>query len=362
MQLLYKTNNRLCEHMKPAALLFLLSIWGLCCAKTAEMPETLFTIEVKLKNSSREERNEAIRTALSTVLSRMIENKQSLQTESVQKLLSQSSLYVNQFHYRILDPIQSEKELQTFLKITFDADALQQVLINHSIRFLPSVRPPVLIILLIETPSGKNTFDPDLMPELAGILKQSSQQWGLTLVFPIQELPGHDLLANQADFIIDRDKLNQIKAQYRLDTILSGIIRLHNDCWLAHWFLLSKLNDVTWSGNCQTLKIVVDTAMQKLYDTLFNLYAQPAVTKELVMKISGIKGHNDMIRFKKFLLNLATVDTITGLRVKSGYYFFHLILHSDPTSLQQELKNKGLILKKNNTKKTGIAEYTIYLN
>ena len=194
------------------------------------MQSNAFSVEIKniyqgkatIENQG--QRNESIRNALKSVLSKLLSDQAHSNAEAIEAILAKSPQYVQQYRFenpRPADATNNENSPKLLI-VDFNPFALNTALESHGFKIWGADRPEVLLWLVVEAKHKRNLFAADTMPELGIAIGSAVEKKGLALLFPLMDLTDRRQLTVSDIWIGFDDRIRQASQRYGVDHILAG--------------------------------------------------------------------------------------------------------------------------------------------
>ena len=279
----------------------------------------LFSAEVLLDNRTKDPLNKAYEEALNVVLHRISDSNLSSNQETVNKLFPMPSLYVNKFRPSIDDK----------LWVSFDGEAIKDVLRNAGHVVWDSDRPLTLIWLAVDWGQGEREIISDMSTDLNveqtrsidqnriihRRISEIAEERAIPIVFPL--LDSIDLSSVTFSDIWGGfdEQVITASGRYEVDSILIGRIR-PNSNQKNRWSYFFE--DKNWIWTDAPNKVISEIA-----DILAAEFAIVGNTplEEIILNISGINTLSDFGLLKNLLSNVSLIEdlkllALSGNRVK----------------------------------------------
>lgn len=216
-----------------------------------------FTVEVRVADQGRSERNSAYLLAFDRVLRRQVETRVRVEPAQREELMQDPSLYVQRFRYRSVVPGQDDIRLATrsvrngtapaaVIAVTFPTDLaaiIQQQLIPVAEEPLAPVIAPVIALVAVEQQGNQFIIGGDRGRRFQQRATELAAANNLQLQFP--EITPEDLtLISASDiFNADAERINAFIARYAGNELLTGAIyRLSPTTWQSDWSFTGLAN------------------------------------------------------------------------------------------------------------------------
>lgn len=287
--------------------------------------EDLFEVEVIAKSQSREDRNTAIKEAMTIVLGRVMAGENIFQDPVVQSALADAPRYVRQYQYALVPMAAGAADSSRLMRVLFDETALLGLMKASKLGIWNEIRPEMLVWLVVEQRGRRRLYRQGLYPEMDKALFAAAKRKGLPLLLPLMDLQDQQAITVKAVLSAHSEQLLKASERYDTPAVLAGRVVRRKGCWLADWRLYFDQKINQWSSPCCTLFEVMLSGMQGAYDKLSAFYAVKVGVLEqgeVTLKIMGIKGIDDMTLLTDYLEGLSGIKAVSWLRVEAGGNYF----------------------------------------
>ena len=282
----------------------------------AEDIDDLFSAEVTLDNKANNPLENAYKEALNVVLTKISHSDFSANKEAVKKLFPIPSAYVNQFRPSIDDK----------LRVSFDAEAIQDILRNAGYIVWGEDRPLTLIWLAVDWGQGEReiisdgnvdlTIEPSHSIDRSRLLyrriSEIADERGIPIVFPLRDtidlrnLTFSDIWGGFDEQVI------KVSDRYKVDSILIGRIRPHTNL-SNRWSYFFEGKKWVWADPSEEV-------ISEIADILAAEFAVGgnAVLENVVLNISGIDTLIDFGLLKTLLSEISLIEDFMVLEVSGN--------------------------------------------
>ncbi|MDP2178052.1 DUF2066 domain-containing protein [Methylicorpusculum sp.] len=312
----------------------LLVIYCVLASQSAVAAEVkgLFETEVMAKSQSRDDKNAAIKAALTVVLQRVLAGNDILTDPVVQKLLDTAPVYVKQFQYAMIDSRNEAHTDKRPVRVLFNEDRLLDLLKSSKLSIWSEIRPETLVWLVVEEEGQRQFFKSDTMPMISQSLNKAARYAGIPIIFPLMDLAEKTQITVGDVLSAYPAQLMTISARYDVVSILAGRLVKKQGCWQAEWALYFDDNVAQWMGSCGSLDEALVGGMSGTYGNLSKYYSvKPGVVNLTTVNVSvmGIRGADDMNRVNRYLTSLPMVKSANWLGVKEGFNTYAVTFEGD---------------------------------
>ncbi len=329
----------------PVRLLFLVVFLFFQNAVAVEV-KGLYEIEVLADSRSNEDRDKAIREALTIVLGRVLAAEGAMQMPVVKNAITGASHYVRQFQYAMSARRGQVDERSRLMRVLFDEPQLLNLLRNSNVGVWSEIRPETLMWLVVEQQGKRQFYHADNMPEMENAITRASKMKGLPIIFPLLDLEDQRKISVSEVLSADSTQLLTVSKRYDVVSVMAGRVVKTGKCWQAEWALHFDDKITQWNTDCGSLDQVVLTGMQGVYDVLSVYYGvKPEVNESgtTVLRIKGIKNMTDMIKVENYLRSLTMIKSVNWVSVNDGYNVYEIGYQGNEILLGETLTASGLL-------------------
>lgn len=314
----------------------------LFCGQQADAAvlSNLYETEIIAQSPSPEDRNIAIKAALSAVLKRVLVLDNRRQQAVVEAILARAPQYVKQYQYALQESGLSVNTSARAMRVLFDERALDAVLRSGGIKIWGATRPETLLWLVVEENGRRSFFKAEMMLELANAVSAVSKQTGLPLLNPLLDIDEQRLISVNDVLSAYPQRLLSVSERYDVVSILAGRVVKRQSCWESDWAFYFGQGIEQWTKACGSLNDVLMTGMQGAYGRLSARYAVSSdalPTGQVTLAISGVNGAGDMKRINRYLNSLAPVKSVFWWGADAGFNEFRVKFVGDRQTLEEIL-------------------------
>ncbi len=300
--------------------------------------ERLYEAEVIAKSELQKDKNTAIKQALTRILTRVLAGNDILQDETVKAVLANTSPYVREFQYALMENNNNETDKTRLIRVKFDEKQLVNTLRPGKLSYWNEIRARTLIWLVIEEEGEQQLFNAAVMPEIDAAMERAAKQKRLPILYPIQDLKEKQQLSISDVLSAYSQQLLDVSSRYDVVSTLAGKLVKKNNCWKAEWTLYFDEKIDQWRSQCVAINKATLNGFQGVYDRLSKYYAVKSDTKELssvILKVSNINSIKSLELVTDYLESLSMVSTVTWVGEEKGYNAYRVFFHG----FQQTLNN-----------------------
>lgn len=304
------------------SILFSINVLLTSSVLIAQPVSDLYRATVPVAGAEEADRDVALRQALGQVLVKLSGDRTLLDNPRVKAKLAQAEKLVEQFEYQT-----RPHDEQRLLVVSFDEDAVKQLLRDFGIAQWSNARPTLLIWIVLDAEAKQTIINRIEQPTEANTLSIEAATRGLPVLFPIVDL--EDLRALQVTDIIvgKREAIEQVARRYNVPTTWVGYVTSQDDTWKGQWHLLIGTEQFSWQSTADTLSALLTKGVHETVDKVakraivFNTapaanageLTPRAAEETFTLKINALPSLDDYARVRDYL---HSVDIITDLQIQ----------------------------------------------
>jgi uncharacterized protein len=295
----------------------------------------LYEVKVPVKSRESEQRMQAFKQALITVMTRITGNRNINSKADVAGLLESPSRYIQQ--YRYLDAEGDASQL--ILWVRFDGGALERRLAAAGLPVWGTERPVVLIWLAIQGMGQRYLVGEDKAPIMRDVMQTTAKERGITLIFPLLDLEDQNRV-NIADVIGEFDnRVRQASARYPADVIVVGRATALNDgYWRAHWSAYFGDQKSEWTSGGNLVEQMLSEGIHKLTDILSGqlaIHGSGGEDTVVALEVDKVDTLEDYVHLRTYLTSLSQVQWHRPYRIESNRVSLWLKLRGNIHDLER---------------------------
>jgi hypothetical protein len=256
----------------------IVSLSLLCLPLAAQPVSDLYQVREVVASQQPEERDDALKRALETLLLRLTGDPQAAQNPGLAALRAEPQQIISRYGYEAGTP-------QNLL-VEFDPISTERTLRQAGLTLWSANRPAILAWWLNDTSDG-STLVGDAQPA-ATALRNAASRSGLPLRLPLADLD-EQLLASAENLAASQpDALLPASARYNADALLAVQAREADGQWQAQWQLW--LGDSREQGSAQGVdqQALADAVLQAVSARLAPRFmSQPGTAQALQIQVQG---------------------------------------------------------------------------
>jgi len=314
-----------------------------CPAIWAAEVTGLYETAVVAESQSPDDRNNAIKDALSVVLRRIVAGADIFNDRIVRAAIADAPRYVRQYQYSLMGSGyqgNGNDDNTRSMRVLFDEQALLNLMKTGNLKVWGETRPETLVWLVVEENGQRVFFKPESMPEVDVALKNMAKQAGLPLLFPLMDMDELKQLSVNDVLSAYPDNLLAVSERYGVVSILAGRVVKTRGCWKTDWAFYFDQGVEQWTKSCGTLNDAVLAGLQGVYNRLSNYYAVKPYAIEMDvarLKISGILTMDDRARVTEYLKSLRMVKSVNWVSEDTGVALFKVGFEGKRADLEETI-------------------------
>ncbi|MDF1583170.1 MAG: DUF2066 domain-containing protein [Methyloprofundus sp.] len=310
----------------------------------------LFEVEVAALSQSREDRNAALREAMSIVLNRLVVGDNINQDATVKIALDNAASYVDQYQYELNVNAKAGSDMR-IMRVAFNEEMLMELMRSSSLAIWNEMRDEVLVWLVVEQFGQRAILDIDKNRQIEQALQAAAKLKGVPILLPLMDLEEKQKVLVADVLSAYPEKLMKASERYDVAAILSGKLLKQRRCWSSEWTLSFNNKIAQWTVPCLDLAANLAVAFQGAYKPLASFYAVKADQVGMgtvMLKVAGISGMTAETNIKSYLRKLPMVSSVKWVQVEQGRHVFQLKITGTQVALQEylalgrELREKGV--------------------
>ncbi|MFA6052760.1 MAG: DUF2066 domain-containing protein [Methylobacter sp.] len=306
----------------------------------------LYETEVIAKSQSEEDKNAALKEALTIVLTRVMAGENILHDPVVQSALADAGHFVKQYQYSLIESHSDENSNARIMRVLFNESHVLDLMKTSKLKIWAETRPETLLWLVVEENGQRSFFKAETMSEINKAVNGASRQTGLPLLFPLLDLEEQQKISVSDVLSAYPQSLLTASERYGVVSILAGRLVKTDDCWKTDWAFYFDEGIEQWTMPCGALNDAILTGMEGAYGRLSKYYAvKPDVieTSSVMLEVSGDKDANDRSRVIHYLNSLAMVKSVVWSGGEAGFSRYKVGFEGNRRALE-ELLGIGRVL------------------
>jgi hypothetical protein len=202
--------------------------------------------------------------------------------------------------------------------VSFDPKAISQLLTSAGQPMWDAQRPITLIWLSINNPDGHNTvLDSNAAntQPLAVALKNSAQLRGLSVFFPMLDLPDQSFISSNINNTspLTTSDMQALADRYHVQSVLAGSLTPSGNQWQTQWRYVLDSAPISWSQDTASTQ---DTASQVIDTISGTMIAQLAISTTSSLQTQAyldIHAVNDLQTYSQLSHCLSSLSNMTSL-------------------------------------------------
>lgn len=334
------------QRFLPLSLLLLIAGLLLSNPASAVRVENLYSVELPVPDQTTAERLKVFSEAMRKVLVKLTGDENVVQLPGLQGPIQRAARFVQEYRYSSRQPASKKSnanpdktEESLYLRVHFDARALDRLLRENQLRLWGIERPSTLMLLAVQRGNRLVPVAGDTTPQLVAVINRLADDRGLPVLLPLNDLEDSRLL--DARRIRNRDDvmISSLSARYAPDAVLVGSLTKAGAAgWRGEWQLRFSQRQSDWSFEAVTPAAVIDQALSRLARTLASEYAldtSMAGSQELMLTVEDVNTLDDLLRVSRYLKSLEAIEAVRPRLVEPNRVGFRLRLRNAAQDLSR---------------------------
>jgi len=295
---------------------------GLAAESRGAVVEWLYEVDVPVANQGADERTEAARVGLATVLTRITGEDDLTGFDAVAEALRTPERYFIGYEYRT----GTTPEVPLLVRLSFAPDAVRGLASGNGLPLWSSNRPTVIAWVAVDAGGERRVLGAGDGHSLGAALIAHARDRGIELTLP--EMDPEDVLELPTDDVWNRDwdALRTASAPYGGDTVLAGrVTRSSTGRWIADWVYQYATDQVAFALETGTPEAAAVGAADAVAQVLAGAYAVAAAPNEdLALQVDGVDGVEAYAAMLAYLGHLDYVDGVQVDQVRRDAVWLHV--------------------------------------
>ena len=322
-------------------MLLFTGFWFVATNLQASVVEDLYTIELAVADQTTSQRLAIFEQAFRDVIVKVSGSTDVLNHAGMSRPLKSSARYVHQFRYitRKTESEEGFEDGQLFLRVTFNQDAIENLLRSNDIAVWGKERPSTLLLISYQLNKNTSIVSADTTPDIVRELELLSQKQGLPVLFPLLDLEDRQLFGVQ-DIVDSRQQnINMAAARYLPDATLVGQISgIAGKGWKGQWQLSFSDKMYKWSYSDASREGLLSQAVSQLAQTLAQEYALESVSssnEEILFTVDQMTQLRDHIKVLSYLQSLDAVESVRPVLISQDSVTYRMKLRNSTEDLSR---------------------------
>ena len=348
----------------------------------------LFTITVDVDSESRQERAVASRSALKTLFVRATGD--TLVLESYPLLansLTKVDRYIASFSYATIIEKEDSEVIDSFadldieldtepsdvsddvsalsaeeaaskpvkilrLQLVFQAEAIKTLLRQAGAPFWQANRPGVLVWLVEQQANDRVLVNAANAPQFYRALNRRAEARGIPLIQPLLDLEEASQITADDVWALSVPVISKASQRYDNGAVLVGkLSQAYDKSWFGQWTLLyrgeRKIEYFRGGDLAKYFNLGTDMVADRLAADYAVVTSQQQ-ERDLTIKFSGVKGHNDYVALSEYLRQVPALKAIQLSHIDGEFCYFSLDATHDIDKVRALIELNKRILPSNN--------------
>lgn len=301
----------------------------------------LYTVELPVADQTTTQRLQVFNQAMREVIVKVSGSEAALANPGLERPLSNSSRYVQQFRYIAKKEASAEnfETSQLFLRTAFNQELLEKLLRENNVPVWGKERPSTLLLISYDVNKNVSLVSGDTTPDVIEELDAVASRKGIPVLFPLLDLEDRVILGVQDVVQLNEESIQSLAGRYAPDAILVGqIVGRVSKGWQASWQLRFGNRSLNWTYRGQSPADIMNQAVGQLASTLATEYALQTYTnmsEDILLRVEAVKGLVDYQRVLDYLQSLDAVKAVRLVLIDQDYVTYRVTLRNTVQDLQQ---------------------------
>ena len=292
------------------------SLWGLTPASLMAIDvANLYTAEVPISGKSDDELEEAVGSALKSVLVKITGNASGA-GDSVSVLIDGAMSFLERYSY-----LESGETDLVYLSATFDQSILNSELTTLEIPIWGKERPNTLLKVLVDKGSGYEDPEHEQYDLLLKMFSERARNRGLPIKFSQKQILGKindELFSSANSGIKENFHEKRLGQKYPASCIvLVNLKETHGDIWEAFWSLSIGDEETQFRSEGDLIDIVTSEIIDSVVDKVAAVFLEPIIVRKPEVIEIGIIGLARSTEFLGVLAYLSKLDLVDNVSISS---------------------------------------------
>jgi hypothetical protein len=326
--------------MKRTTFLFCLVIYLMTQPLRAAVVEDLYSVELPVADQTTAQRLSVFNQAFRNVIVKLTGSQAVLEQPSLKRPLNNSARYVRQFRYFQRELEATDEMLETsqlMLKVTFNQEALEDLLRENGIAIWGKQRPNTLLLISYDVNKNISLISSDTNDDMVGLLDDLANQLGLPVLYPLLDLEDRVQLGVKDVLDLNEQSIETLAARYAPDAVLIGnITGRTGKGWEGRWQIRTSTQIANWNHQARSRDEVMHRLMARLAQTLAGEYALDAYVdaeEDILFTVDGVFQVQDHIKVQSYLQSLDAVELSRPVQFTQDKVVYRVTLHSSSDDL-----------------------------
>jgi len=338
----------------------ILTIFGITANQQLVAAEIsgLYETEVIANSQSEPDKMVAIKSALVTVLTRVMAGDNLMDDTVAKSAVAEAPRFVKQSQFSLSESAVPGNSSARTLRVLFDDVALLNFMKSSKLKVWEDTRPETLLWLVVEDNGQRTFFKPETMYDLKNAVTKIAKQTGLPLLFPLQDLDEQRQISVNDVLSAYPQRLLAMSERYGVVSILAGRVVRTDGCWKGDWAFYFDGRVAQSEAACATLDDVILSGLQGVYNQLSKYYAIKPLGLELgsvTLSIGQAIDQADNDRILAYLKSLPMVKSAAWVSAVNSRQQFKVSFNGNRAALE-EILGLGRVLNPQDGENTGTNE------
>ncbi|HET9843297.1 MAG TPA: DUF2066 domain-containing protein [Gammaproteobacteria bacterium] len=310
--------------------------------------ENLYEVQLIAISKEEGERLELMREGLRQTFVRISGKKEVLKEVAIQQALKNPLPYVTQYQYQ-----------QDMFRVLYNRKLISALLNQTASTVLQDERPSMIVWISMEVEDDRRWVGIEQDPSIVALVEKIASSRAQPIVFPLLDLEDLEKMNLKRSAITLGDTQHASK-RYDADILLVGRLIQNKDQknWEGDWKLFTPKKDAHFKTEIAPLNQTVTQGMEKMMDTMTQLYTAPDTenltqASSFIIQIENIRTGGDHAEILRFLKNIPSIDDVEVLSITPTRTAFQItpkanrsattILHALKTNPQLTMRDSSFM-------------------
>jgi len=252
---------------------------------------------IPVQSASKKARKAGLQKALGQVLVKMSGNPEVMTLPMIQNVVSHPTELIQSYGYSNKNPQnQPNAQAQLMLQVTFDRDALKQLLESAGQAVWSRDRPLTLFWIKVEGEGKSQVLSNTKDDQLSQDVLIAAKMRGIPMVLPTSS------------------SIQQAEKRYGAKAMLSGEVQQNGNQWRGQWTLSMNNTPYRWNNTAKSVGDLLTHAVNDMANLMANQLAvvdKKALQADVVLEITSVNGLSEYAKIMSRLRQLPLVADVS---------------------------------------------------
>ena len=308
----------------------------------------LYRAEIEVTDQGQDERTRAIVAGFKQVVVKVTGSRSAASNQSVISMAAGAGRYVQQYNYKLksVGEIADAPVEKTFIQMTFDKLAVNQMLRDAGLPVWGSQRPQTLAWVGIESNGSRRLLSPETDQQIVSMLKSEVYNRGISIMMPLMDLEDQAALNASDLWGAFEEPVQRASERYSPDLVATIRLTISSSGRVSsNWSLIGANDNRRWEHNGKQLAAVTRDGVNDIADALAVRYAPVGGSESemISMQVENVKSFADLARVRQLLDKSETVDQYELRSAKNDKVIFAMKLRGGVQSFSQAMAITGVL-------------------